>query len=290
MPTELIEASAKYLSDTDLLCFRLSCRRAEEKTLRLVGERFFSTFKTNLMRSDIDKLDIIARDGRLSKYVKAIRIQDDEEKITKLFPYRTSSTGTDLDKKGRNQERENTRAAYRMWPREQGGVLGIDRIVVAKLVTILKEGHLSLDTLAIYDYLDDSAQRNIQYADILAETIILYPQLAITSIRVSRTGSLIRNSTLVTYSLDHARQGENVGLSLLRKAEYHDSSGDPSSYCWGSRLFDIAPALDNLQVEFWVRADADLSHQETSLKKFTVRLSRSRDLLSVLLAIRLGHP
>ncbi|KAI4619053.1 hypothetical protein J4E83_006005 [Alternaria metachromatica] len=283
MPTELIEACAEYLSDTDLLYFRLSCKHADAKTLRIVGERFFSTFQTNLMRSDIEKLDVITPGGRLARYVKAIRVQDEEEKVTRLVPY--GDYGTDLGIKNRDQERENTRDAYRIWPRKEAGVLGVDRIVVAKFMTILKEGHLSLDSFAIYDYYDSSAQRNTRLATTVAGAMISYAQLAITSVRISITGILSQYRTLVTYNLDRTRQGDNVGLSLLRKAEVHSSGGGPSSNSRCTQVFHIAPALEDLQLELWGRADAllaNLFHQPTPLMKLkTVRLKQSDDIGSL---------
>lgn len=79
-PTEVVENWAQYLEASDLSSFRLACRQADAQTLHTVAQRFFSTWRTSLMDSDLRKLEDISMNADLRKYVKNIYIEDDCER------------------------------------------------------------------------------------------------------------------------------------------------------------------------------------------------------------------
>ena len=248
MPTELVETIAAYVSDADLLSFRLTCRHADTKTLRVVGERLFSILQTNLKKSDIRRLESISRGGRLAKYVKTIRVQDYQEKP-----------------RG-GEEPERLKPTHRLWSRKQARVLWVDKTVIAKLQTILEERHLSLDTLAIHNYY-------IKNAIALAREIIRGGGLVATSLRVSLFEKHAAFGTIVTLTLDRARQGEDVGFSLLRQVELQlpPLHPDGTPYFLLTQMFyHCADVSDDLRLKYRGQADSRIIcilQQETPVVK-----------------------
>ncbi|KAI4937890.1 hypothetical protein J4E85_000327 [Alternaria conjuncta] len=248
MPTELVETIAAYVSDADLQSFRLTCRHADTKTLRVVGERLFSILQTNLKKSDIRRLESISRGGRLAKYVKTIRVQDYQEK----------------PRGGEEPERLNP--THRLWSRKQARVLWVDKTVIAKLQTILEERHLSLDTLAIHNYY-------IKNAIALAREIIRGGGLVATSLRVSLFEKHAAFGTIVTLTLDRARQGEDVGFSLLRQVELQlpPLHPDGTPYFLLTQMFyHCADVSDDLRLKYRGQADSRIIcilQQETPVVK-----------------------
>jgi len=313
MPTELIEAAAGYMDDADLLDFRLTCRHAEAKTLRVVsrmreiasiiyylrvvGKRFFSTLKTTLMASDLEKLDGVSRSARLAKYVRTILIKDDQEKVIRSVLSSEAAIAKpigadreeiesgvaslhiadsqDLPSKRQRyldpEELARLRATHRIWPRETVGILGVDRTAVAKLKAILQERLLSLDTLTI-DYCDnEDGKRDTEAIIALAQEIISGGKLATTSFQVylHLQGLPWIEATLTLY-LDRARQGEGLKFGLLQKVGLQLSSGGPSSDHLLTEVFHCAPMLEDLRLEYSGRTDAqlvDLLHRGKSLPK-----------------------
>ncbi|KAI4664202.1 uncharacterized protein J4E79_003704 [Alternaria viburni] len=265
------------------------------KTLRVFGKRFFSTLKTTLMASDLAKLDGVSRSARLAKYVRTILIKDDQEKVMRSVLSSEAAIakpiGADreeiesgvaslyimdsqdhLIKRQCYQDPEELarlRATYRIWSRETVGILGVDKIAVAKLKAILQERLLSLDTLTI-DYCDTGDGKKDTEATIsLAQEIISGGKLAITSFQVylHMRGLPWIGATLTLY-LDRARQGEGLEFDLLRKVGLQLSSGGPSSDQLLSQIFHCAPMLEDLRLEHSGRTDAqlvDLLHRGKSV-------------------------
>ena len=279
------ETDAEYMDDADLLSFRLTCRHADAKTLRVVGRRFFSTLKTTLMAFDLEKLDGVSRSARLAKYVRTILIQDDQQKV--IWSVLSSEAaiakpiGADREdmesgvvslhitdsqdlpiKRQRDldlEELARLRATHRIWPRETVGILGVDKTAVAKLKAILQERLLSLDTLTI-DYCDtEDGKKDTEAIIALAQEIISGGKLATTSFQVylHLRGLPWIGATLTPY-LDRARQREGLEFGLLQKVGLQLSSGGPSSDQLISQIFHCAPMLEDLCLEYTGRTDAQL--------------------------------
>jgi len=272
MPTELIEAAAGYMDDADLLSFRLTCKHADAKTLRVIGKRFFSTLKTTLMASDLEKLDGVSRSARLAEYVRAIRIQDDQQKVAFSLPWRKQEC---LDP----GELARLLATHRVWPRETVGVLGVNRTAVAKLKAILKERLFSLDALSIHYYYnvggtedcDEVEKEDTEATIALAQDIISGGKLATTSFQVYRScpEDYWLGAALTLY-LDRDRQGEALGFGLLREVGLKLASSGPSSDHLLTQIFHCAPMLEDLRLEYSGRTDAqlvELLHQGNYLPK-----------------------
>ena len=279
------ETDAEYMDDADLLSFRLTCRHADAKTLRVVGRRFFSTLKTTLMAFDLEKLDGVSRSARLAKYVRTILIQDDQQKV--IWSVLSSEAaiakpiGADREEIESNvaslhitepqdrpikrqryldpEELARLRATHRIWPRETVGILGVDKTAVAKLKAILQERLLSLDTLTI-DYCDtEDGKKDTEATIALAQEIISGGKLATTSFQVylHLRGLPWIGATLTLY-LDRARQGEGLKFGLLQKVGLQRSSGGPSSDHLLTQIFHCAPMLEDLRLEYSGQTDAEL--------------------------------
>lgn len=241
MPTELIEAAAGYMDDADLLSFRLTCRHADAKTLRVVGKRFFSSLKTTLMASDLEKLDDVSRSTRLAKYVRNIRIEDDQLEVVSSMP---SDEGNCLDPR----KLAMLRARHRRWLHETMVVPEVDKIAVAKLKAIIEERLLSLDTLAIHYSDTRDVEKATEATIALAQEIVLDGKLASTAFSVylgSRGLSWV--GAVLTLYFDRSREGldnrllQDVGLQLL-------SGGPPPDYLL-TAVSECTQRLGHLRME-----------------------------------------
>ena len=266
MPTELVEAAAGYMNDTDLLSFRLTCRHADAKTLRVVGKRFFTTLKTTLMASDLEKLDGVSRSARLAEYVRAIRIQDDQQKAVSM----PSGEGIRLEP----EELARLRTRHWIWACEAVGVLEVDKTVVAKLKAILEERLLSLETLAIHYYYTRDGKEDAEATVALAQELILGGKPATTSFSVylSLRGLPCMGAVLTLY-LDRSGQREGLDIRLLQKVGLQLSSGGPPSDHLLTTVSQWAQRLGDLRLECSGPGEAllvDLVHQGRFLPKRTI--------------------
>lgn len=80
IPVEVAENWSQYLDASDLSSFRLVCRQTNAQTLHIFAQRFLSTLTTSLMGTDLTRLEELAGNPNLRKYVKNICIKDDYEK------------------------------------------------------------------------------------------------------------------------------------------------------------------------------------------------------------------
>ncbi|CAN9131463.1 unnamed protein product [Alternaria alternata] len=216
MPTELVEAVVQYMCDPDLLEFRSTCRFADSNTLRAVGHRFFSTLKTTLIDSDIDRLEKISRSGRLARYVKTIHIKDDGANIRDHL-LRATPTPEEAMPKGwklREQKIRKMRRACRSWPREKTANLDSDMMAIGKIQTILRENRFLLDALIIRGvYESFGADKEATIA--LALEIISTASLGITSLRIENVGMWV---TKVTFRFDQKSRDQKAGFRIFREA------------------------------------------------------------------------
>ena len=241
VPTELVEDIAGYLDDQDLLAFRFSCRKIDAQTVRIVGERFFSTLQTSLMDPDIQKLEQLSR-GRFAKYVKTIRIQDDTEKIKTSLPTCGDKT---QDEQREHQIYEKMGLSSRIWPFDAVGDIDIDKTGVAILQYILGTCQLLPDELIICDFNDrrgNSCSKH-ELCATLARHIFLDSKLAIASLRIERRRGSYRVEAVARLISEY--QGQDLGLTMLKKAKLRLACEEESSY-WIKHLLLHAPAVEEL--------------------------------------------
>ncbi|CAN9233326.1 unnamed protein product [Alternaria alternata] len=245
MPTELVEAVVQYMCDPDLLEFRSTCRFADSNTLRAVGHRFFSTLKTTLIDSDIDRLEKISRSGRLARYVKTIHIKDDGANIRDHL-LRATPTPEEAMPKGwklREQKIRKMRRACRSWPREKTANLDSDMMAIGKIQTILRENRFLLDALIIRGvYESFGADKEATIA--LALEIISTASLGITSLRIENVGMWV---TKVTFRFDQKSRDQKAGFRIFREANVEMDNGPASIYLLDQLLYH-APVLEDLRL------------------------------------------
>ncbi|CAI9629084.1 unnamed protein product [Alternaria burnsii] len=245
MPTELVEAVVQYMCDPDLLEFRSTCRFADSNTLRAVGCRFFSTLRTTLIDSDIDRLETISQTGRLARYVKNTQIKDDGANIREHFRRAIPPPEEGMPKgwKLREQKIRKMRRACRSWPREKTAILDSDMMAIGKIQTILQENRFILDALIIRGvYESFGADKEATIA--LALEIVSTVNLGITSLRIENVGAWV---TKVTFRFDQKNQDQRAGLSILREANVEMDNGPASIYLLNQLLYH-APVLEDLRL------------------------------------------
>jgi len=239
MPTELVEYIAGYLDDQDLLAFRFCCSKIDAQTVRIVGERFFSTLQTSLMGPDIQKLEQLSRE-RFAKYVKIIRIQGNTEKVKKSMPAYSDEA---QDGQVGQQEYEKRTVSPHIWPLDAVGDIDIDKTGVSILQHILKTCQLRLDELSIWDFNDIGEDPCLAHerCTALARHIFLGSNLAISYLQIGG----YRSTALARLIPEH--QGQDLGLIMLKKARLRLSCEESSLY-WLNHLLLYARAIEELHL------------------------------------------
>ena len=243
MPTELVEYIAGCLDDQDLLAFRFSCRMIDAQTVRIVGERFFSTLQTSIMGPDIQKLKQLSCE-RFAKYVKTIRIQNNSEKMKKAL--RAYSDETQDGQRGQ-QEYEKRTLSPHIWPLDAVGDIDIDKTGVSILQHILGTCQLRPDELSIWDFNDIGEDECLMHerCTTLARHIFLGSKLAITYLQIGRSRGGYRPTAVARLIPEH--QGRDLGLIMLKKARLRLGCDDSSTY-WFHHLLLHAQAVEELQL------------------------------------------
>ena len=245
MSTELVETVVQHMCDPDLLEFRSTCRFADSNTLRAVGRRFFSTLKTTLIDSDIDRLERISQSGRLARYVKTIQIKDDWANIREHLRRATPPPEEGMPKgwKIREQRIRKMRRACRSWPREKTATLDLDMMAIGKIQTILQENRFLLDALIIRGvYESFGADKEATMA--LALEIVSTANLGITSLRIENVGMWV---TKVTFRFHQKTRDQKAGFSILREVNVEIDNGPASIYLLNQLLYH-APVLEDLRL------------------------------------------
>ncbi|KAF2797157.1 hypothetical protein K505DRAFT_358666 [Melanomma pulvis-pyrius CBS 109.77] len=232
IPTEVVENWAQYLEASDLSSFRLACRQADAQTLHTVAQRFFSTWRTSLMASDLRKLEDISMNADLRKYVKNIHIEDDCERndaeLLVAAPLEVPWTGLP-----------------HVWPRDDAQIVNASEIGATSLRAMFMEKRFHPETIKIRDYRKGNATASPEPATTLARSILDGADLAVVSIRIHKESQSVIEATV---RLSPQHQGQDVGFSLLSSAELCFASND-ASY-WSEQLFYHAPALEDLTLSF----------------------------------------
>ncbi|KAH7341196.1 hypothetical protein BKA66DRAFT_555102 [Pyrenochaeta sp. MPI-SDFR-AT-0127] len=230
MPTELVENWAQYLECPDLCSFRLVCRQTHAQTLHVVRQRLFTTWKTSLMDSDIEKLEDISSNTHLRNYVKNICIQDDCERMD------AQATLTTLYVKQLNR-------TPHVWPRNDAHFVKENEIGVSSLKTMCIDGRLRPETIKIRDYRIGNASSSTEPASTLATNILDGANLAAVSIKIQRKSQSVVEAAI---QLSPQHQGQDVAFSMLESAELCFATASRSF--WSEQVLYNAPILENLKI------------------------------------------
>jgi hypothetical protein len=137
---------SKYIDPSRTASFRQACNQASRDIIQSILKPFLATWETNLMGSDLENLQSIAEDPRLSGLVEMIIIHDDCEN---LDPYATRILPT-------------IGHPYTIWPRDETGRVISSETGIESLERMLRTRQLRPKTIKIRDY--HICKHNLCYA------------------------------------------------------------------------------------------------------------------------------
>ena len=218
IPLEIAKRWTPYLDLSDLRAFRLTCRQANNQTLQIFGERYFSAITTSLMGDSLQRMCGIATHKKIRQFVKTIYIKD-------------GNSVSGLDK----------------WPRTLQDGPASYLIGVRDLRLLLLCEQLRPSTIEIHDLLP-TANGYSEPEEVLkfVSDILLDSGLALTSCRNS--GSWHSKTTTIVLQLDSRYQGQCVGISKLRDAKLTFKNGFESD--WAKNVLYNCPVLEDLDLKF----------------------------------------
>lgn len=127
---------AEYVDPSRVASFREACTTATMQTLDDALLPFFATWTTSLMDSDLEKLKSASSEPRICTLIDKLIIQDESNALDPFaVPDLPSPDST-----------------YRIWTRDNAGIVASSEIGVAELSRILREKLLRPSTIIIRDY------------------------------------------------------------------------------------------------------------------------------------------
>ena len=227
IPTEVVQGWVRCLDRAELCAYRLACKQAESQSFEIFAKRYFSTLKTSLIGSDVEKLQEISMSAELRKHVKSIYIQDGCQRSNRWTPYRDSP------------QKDNTQ------------MIKTDAMGVKTLKTILADCRLCPESIHIRDHrLSINHMRPEPIAD-LAQEIYDGANLAILSLNIQQSHADI---TKVDLEFSKQHQGQNVGFSMLRSGILRFRSNLPTY--WIDRVLFGSPSLVSLTITIFSQFSA----------------------------------
>ena len=127
---------AEYIEPSNIASFRGACTEATMSNFNDALRPFFATWTTSLLDSDLEKLGSVSTEPRIRTLIETIIIQDECNTLDPFAVPRLPSPDT----------------TYRIWPRDNAGIVITSGIGVAELSRILRERLLCPSTIIIRDY------------------------------------------------------------------------------------------------------------------------------------------
>lgn len=127
---------AEYIEPSTAMSFREACTKATMENLDDALRPFFTTWTTSLMDLDLEKLRAVSMEPRIRGLIEMLIIQDDSNT---LDPFAVP----DLP---------SPDSMYRIWPRDDAGMVITSELGVAELSRMLHQKLLRPSTIIIRDY------------------------------------------------------------------------------------------------------------------------------------------
>ncbi|KAF2757398.1 hypothetical protein EJ05DRAFT_388576 [Pseudovirgaria hyperparasitica] len=214
LPIELSAYIAELLDTTDLSSFRFTCRQADVQTFDVFARRCLTQWRTTLMGSDFETLELTSRHRNLAKYVKTLILEDDANR----------SEETDV------------------WPRDEAGMVLCNTIGVPALKCMLQDGRLRPSEIHIKDCRLIHTVPGPYYCAAMTREVLENLDITVVSLTFEHA---FHQTVVATIGL---AQEHHIGseLEMLHSARLLLADGlDPY---WPTRVLHRAPTLKQLGI------------------------------------------
>lgn len=127
---------ACHIEPSERAAFKEACTKATMQNLNDALRPFFATWTTSLLESDLEKLKSVSTEPRIHSLMETLIIQDE---CNTLDPFAVPELPSRV-------------STYRIWPRDDEGIVISSEIGVAELSRILRENLLRPSTIILRDY------------------------------------------------------------------------------------------------------------------------------------------
>ncbi|KAM0716658.1 hypothetical protein Q7P37_008103 [Cladosporium fusiforme] len=195
---ELIEKWAEYLRPADVASFQQACAGACLENSETAIRPFFSTLRTSLMGSDIERLRSISQDSHIRPLVENIVVQDECDEMDPWTPSPLPTIG----------------ALYNIWPRDAAGSVITSEIGITDLTQMLRARLLRPSSIKIQSY--QINERNLEYG----------PELNYARDMIRAKAPSGTNATTVAEMARVLIEGANVAVTSMEIQNAHPSYCD----------------------------------------------------------------
>ena len=127
---------ARYIESSQVASFSEACAKASMQNIDDVLRPFFATWTTSLLGSDLERLELMSDDSRIRALIETLVIQDE---CNALDPFAVPELPT-------------PGSTYRIWPRDNAGIVIANEVGITELRRILSAKLLCPRTIIIRDY------------------------------------------------------------------------------------------------------------------------------------------
>jgi hypothetical protein len=192
----LTASLAQHLPYADLTALQAASENGDQKTYHTLVRRYFSTWKTSLLGSDLLSLRDLSRNQELAKYVKTIHIQDD---------WKANDPGPMIA----GPDAGPPAGAIHIWPRDNERIVRSGDIGIADLRDMLISDKFRPEIITIRDFHSGNVACDPGLCATLAKDLLASAGMAIKSFDF-RTDTNSYGALEMTFTFYPEDQGRDV--------------------------------------------------------------------------------
>jgi hypothetical protein len=197
---------ARHLSHTDLTTLQAIDKHGDKDTFNTLARRYFSTWKTSLLGSDLEALRDLSLHNELSKFVTTIQIQDEWEATDPGPMIAGPDAGPPTD-------------ATHIWPREKNRIVQSRDSGIKELRSMLIDLRFRPEIITIRDFRGGNVACDPQPCAAPARDLLEDVGMAVKSFAFRRDANSY-GAMEMTFSFFPEDQGQNVGMAKLQSAQF----------------------------------------------------------------------
>jgi hypothetical protein len=197
---------ARHLSHADLTTLQAIGENGDKDTFTTLARRYFSTWKTSLLGSDLESLRDLSLHDEISKFVTTIQIEDDWEANDPGPMIAGPDAGPPAD-------------AAHIWPRDKDRVVQSREIGIMDLRGMLIDLKFRPQIITIRDFHGGNVGCDPQPCAALARDLLEDVGMAVKSFAFRRDANSY-GALEMTLNFFPEDQGQNVGMAKLQSAQF----------------------------------------------------------------------
>lgn len=204
--TALTTLLAQHLAHADLTALQAASDNGDQEAHDALVRQYFSTWKTSLLGSDLQKLRDLSQHEEFSKFITTIHIQDDWEAYDPGPMVAGPDAGPPV-------------GAIHIWPRDEERIVRSGDIGVADLRDMLISHKFRPEIITIRDFHGGNVACDPGPCATLAKTLLDGAGMAVKSFEF-RTDTNSYGALEMTFTFYPEDQGRDVGLAKLQSATF----------------------------------------------------------------------